>query len=62
MRAEILERLEMVDPEVVVAGFDRPEIRLEVEHHADPDGKHRAVLDRVSELAHRTGLSGGWDA
>jgi ATP-dependent DNA helicase RecQ len=51
VRAEITERLEMVDPAVVVAGFDRPEIRLEVEHHADAEGKHRAVLDRVAELA-----------
>jgi ATP-dependent DNA helicase RecQ len=47
VRAEIVERLEMRDPAVVVAGFDRPEIRLEVEHHADPNGKDAAVLDRV---------------
>jgi ATP-dependent DNA helicase RecQ len=51
VRAEIVERLEMEDPEVVVAGFDRPEIRLEVEHHPDAEAKHRAVLDRVTELA-----------
>jgi ATP-dependent DNA helicase RecQ len=47
VRAEILERLAMRDPEVVVAGFDRPEIRLEVERHADAAGKDAAVLDRV---------------
>src|SRR5215203_3815463 len=47
VRAEILERLGMRDPEVVVAGFDRPEIRLEVEQHADAAGKDAAVLDRV---------------
>ncbi|MGY1616003.1 RecQ family ATP-dependent DNA helicase [Geodermatophilus sp. SYSU D00691] len=47
VRAEIVERLEMRDPEVVVAGFDRPEIRLEVDQHADAHGKHQAVLDRV---------------
>ncbi|SEO99789.1 ATP-dependent DNA helicase RecQ [Trujillonella endophytica] len=47
VRAEIVERLGMRDPAVVVAGFDRPEIRLEVEQHADASGKHQAVLDRV---------------
>jgi ATP-dependent DNA helicase RecQ len=47
VRAEILERLEMRDPQVVVAGFDRPEIRLEVDHYADAHGKEQGVLDRV---------------
>jgi ATP-dependent DNA helicase RecQ len=47
VRAEIVERLEMRDPEIVVAGFDRPEIRLEVDHYADAHGKHQGVLDRV---------------
>ncbi|MGZ4603915.1 MAG: RecQ family ATP-dependent DNA helicase [Kineosporiaceae bacterium] len=47
VRAEIVERLFMKEPEVVVAGFDRPEIRLEVDHHADAPGKHEGVLDRV---------------
>ncbi|MCW2697965.1 MAG: recQ [Modestobacter sp.] len=50
VRSEIVERLEMRDPAVVVAGFDRPEIRLEVEHHADAEGKRRAVLDRATAL------------
>ena len=45
--AEIVERLEMRDPEIVVAGFDRPEIRLEVDHYADAHGKEQGVLDRV---------------
>ncbi|MCZ2815571.1 RecQ family ATP-dependent DNA helicase [Modestobacter sp. VKM Ac-2984] len=53
VRAEIVERLEMTDPEVVVAGFDRPEIRLEVEQRADAHAKHTAVLDRVAELTER---------
>ncbi|MGR7024438.1 RecQ family ATP-dependent DNA helicase [Geodermatophilus sp. URMC 62] len=48
VRAEILERLSMRDPEVVVAGFDRPEIRLEVDHHADAHAKRQAVLDRAA--------------
>ncbi|MBN1095537.1 ATP-dependent DNA helicase RecQ [Blastococcus sp. TML/C7B] len=47
VRAEIVERLGMTDPAVVVAGFDRPEIRLEVDHHADAHGKEQGVLDRV---------------
>src|SRR4051812_39593079 len=47
VRAEIVERLEMRDPQVVVAGFDRPEIRLEVDHYADAHGKDQGVLDRV---------------
>ncbi len=47
VRAEIVERLQMRDPEIVVAGFDRPEIRLEVDHYADAYGKHQGVLDRV---------------
>jgi ATP-dependent DNA helicase RecQ len=51
VRAEIVERLEMRDPAVVVAGFDRPEIRLEVEQHADAHGKQTAVLDRVTALS-----------
>ena len=47
VRAEIVERLEMREPAVVVAGFDRPEIRLEVDHYADAYGKQQGVLDRV---------------
>jgi ATP-dependent DNA helicase RecQ len=47
VRAEIVERLGMRDARTVVAGFDRPEIRLEVDHHADPHGKHTGALDRV---------------
>ncbi|WP_169064675.1 RecQ family ATP-dependent DNA helicase [Geodermatophilus dictyosporus] len=48
VRAEIVERLSMRDPEVVVAGFDRPEIRLEVDHHADAHAKRQAVIDRAA--------------
>jgi ATP-dependent DNA helicase RecQ len=47
VRAEIVERLGMHDPEVVVAGFDRPEIRLEVDHRPDAAAKREAVLERV---------------
>jgi ATP-dependent DNA helicase RecQ len=47
VRAEIVERLEMREAQVVVAGFDRPEIRLEVDHYADAYGKQQGVLDRA---------------
>jgi ATP-dependent DNA helicase RecQ len=47
VRAEIVEQLAMRAPEVVVAGFDRPEIRLEVDHCPDASGKRQRVLDRV---------------
>lgn len=50
VRAEIVERLGMRDARVVVAGFDRPEIRLEVEQHADAHAKEKAVLERVAAL------------
>ncbi|HWT93648.1 MAG TPA: ATP-dependent DNA helicase RecQ [Solirubrobacteraceae bacterium] len=49
VRDEILDVLGMRDPEVIVRGFDRPNIRLEVVRHEDADRKHRALLDRVSE-------------
>jgi ATP-dependent DNA helicase RecQ len=48
VRAEIVERLDMRDPAVVVAGFDRPEIRLEVDQYADPVAKRNGVLDRAT--------------
>ncbi|WP_346620654.1 ATP-dependent DNA helicase RecQ [Blastococcus montanus] len=47
VRAEIVDQLGMRDPEVVVAGFDRPEIRLEVDQYADAHAKDQGVLDRV---------------
>ncbi|MGY1916675.1 RecQ family ATP-dependent DNA helicase [Blastococcus sp. SYSU DS0973] len=47
VRAEIVEQLGMREPEIVVAGFDRPEIRLEVDHYADAHAKEQGLLDRV---------------
>jgi ATP-dependent DNA helicase RecQ len=49
VRDEILDVLGMRDPEVVVRGFDRPNIRLEVDRHFEPERKRRAVLDRVEQ-------------
>jgi ATP-dependent DNA helicase RecQ len=56
VREEILERLGMRDPLVLVRGFDRPNISLDViRHHEDKD-KRRAVVGQVAELA--AGLHG----
>ncbi|MDV8149671.1 ATP-dependent DNA helicase RecQ [Arthrobacter sp. B10-11] len=50
VRDEIQQRLHMMDPLVLVHGFDRPNIRLEViRHHTDKD-KRRAVVKQVAEL------------
>ena len=50
VREEILARLGMATPLVLVHGFDRPNIRLEViRHHEDKD-KRRAVLSQVTGL------------
>ncbi len=50
VRDEILERLNMRDPELIVRGFDRPNIRLEVDRHHDDRAKRRALLERVEAL------------
>src|SRR5579884_306650 len=51
VREEIVERLGMVEPRVIVSGFDRPNIWLGVETFADEDEKRDALLDRVVEAA-----------
>jgi len=50
VREEIIERLGLRDPEIVVKGFDRPNIWLGVRRFHDADDKERAVLDTVAEL------------
>jgi ATP-dependent DNA helicase RecQ len=50
VREEIVERLHMRDPALVVRGFDRPNIRLVVDRHHDERRKRRALLDRAEEL------------
>ncbi len=47
VRADIVEELGMREAELVVRGFDRPEIRLSVERHHDAERKTRALLDWV---------------
>jgi ATP-dependent DNA helicase RecQ len=51
VRAEIIERLDMRDPTVVVLGFDRPNIHLAVAAFSGEDGKRDALLDRVVSSA-----------
>jgi ATP-dependent DNA helicase RecQ len=50
VRAEIIERLGLRDPTVVVHGFDRPNLHLSVERFEDAESKDRAVLSTVSAL------------
>jgi ATP-dependent DNA helicase RecQ len=49
VRAEIVERLRMRDALEIVRGFDRPNIRLEVERFHEDHAKRRALLDAVAE-------------
>jgi ATP-dependent DNA helicase RecQ len=50
VRAEIIERLHLRDPEVVVRGFDRPNLHLSVERFEDKHDKDDALLSRVVVL------------
>jgi ATP-dependent DNA helicase RecQ len=47
VRREIIERLGMSDPRIVVRGFDRPNIRLAVEGFSDEGDKRQALVERV---------------
>src|SRR3954470_19008487 len=52
VRDEIVERLHLRDPEVVIRGFDRPNIRLAVERFHGEGGeerKLRALADRIAD-------------
>jgi ATP-dependent DNA helicase RecQ len=49
-RAEIVDRLGLRDPLVLVHSFDRPNIELRVVRHHQAADKRRAVLDEVSGL------------
>jgi len=51
VRDEIVERLKMKDPLVLVRGFDRPNISLGVVRHHEDKGKRKAVLEQVAALA-----------
>ncbi len=47
VRDEIIDRLHMRDPLVLVQGFDRPNISLHVEHFAAEEEKREALAHRV---------------
>jgi ATP-dependent DNA helicase RecQ len=49
VRREIVERLGMKDPEVVVRGFDRPNLHLAVRRFSEEHGKERALVEAVRE-------------
>jgi ATP-dependent DNA helicase RecQ len=55
VRDEIVERLGMKDPLVLVRGFDRPNISLDVVRHQEDKGKRKAVLEQVTALAEELG-------
>ncbi|MFH9659799.1 RecQ family ATP-dependent DNA helicase [Streptomyces sp. NPDC017248] len=48
VRREIAERLDMREPRLMVTGFDRPNIRLEVRRFLDEDERRRAVVERAA--------------
>jgi ATP-dependent DNA helicase RecQ len=50
VRAEIVERLGLRDPEIIIKGFDRPNIRLEVRRFHEADDKERDLLDTAQAL------------
>jgi ATP-dependent DNA helicase RecQ len=49
VREEIVARLAMRDPELLVRGFDRPNLHLSVERFHEAKKKRRALLERVAE-------------
>ncbi|QDW28997.1 ATP-dependent DNA helicase RecQ [Arthrobacter sp. KBS0702] len=51
VREEILDRLKLTDPLVLVRGFDRPNISLDVVRHHEDKEKRRAVVRQVAALA-----------
>ncbi|MGF7233388.1 MAG: RecQ family ATP-dependent DNA helicase [Frankia sp.] len=48
VREEIVERLRLRDPAIIVRGFDRPNIFLEVRTFTTEEAKARAVVERVA--------------
>jgi ATP-dependent DNA helicase RecQ len=49
VRREIVERLGMEGPEVIVRGFDRPNLHLAVRRFSEEHGKERALVEAVGE-------------
>jgi ATP-dependent DNA helicase RecQ len=55
VREEIAERLGMKDPLVIIRGFDRPNIALDVVRHQEEKEKRHAVVEQVVDLVHGNG-------
>ena len=55
VRADIVERLRLDDPEIVVEGFERPELVLSVERYDEPADKDRALVERAASLGGSAG-------
>ncbi len=55
VRDEIVARLQLNEPEVIVHGFDRPNISLRVDHYPD-DGEKREELLRRVQFADTPGI------
>jgi ATP-dependent DNA helicase RecQ len=51
VREEIVQRLGLREPEIVVRGFDRPNIRLAVQRFHDDERKHRALREHIAAAA-----------
>lgn len=51
VRQEIIERLGMVDPQIVVSGFDRPNLWLGVERFEQEADKQTALITRIKQAA-----------
>jgi ATP-dependent DNA helicase RecQ len=52
VREEIIGRLRLDDPAVILGDVDRPNIRLEVRRHIEGRDKRSAVIDEVAALSH----------
>jgi ATP-dependent DNA helicase RecQ len=52
VRAEVLERLGMTDADVIVRGFDRPNIWLGVEEFHEDEAKHESLVERTVDAAY----------
>jgi ATP-dependent DNA helicase RecQ len=50
IRGDIIEALHLVEPHVVTRGFDRPNLRLEVQRSSSDDDKRDAVLAAALDL------------
>jgi ATP-dependent DNA helicase RecQ len=55
VRREIVERLGMEDPAVLVRGFDRPNLHLTVRRFSEEHGKERALVEAV-QAAEKPGI------